>query len=175
MHNNARLRLTMTLAGVTLCAACSLTRPGPGAAQSVFGAPQSQSGEAPAVAAPAPAPPQPRRPRVHTLSPASASLVGRARTQSAAGDFIGASASIERALRIEPDNPLLWIEMSKLRELESNPAQAESFARKALDAAAGDSATQAAAWRLIADSLNARGRIQEAAAAGEEARLAEGK
>jgi predicted Zn-dependent protease len=73
-----------------------------------------------------------------------------------------AAATIERALRIEPDNPLLWIELAKIRHNEGNEAQAENLARKALTMAAGDNRTQAAAWRVIADSYRARGRNPEA-------------
>jgi penicillin-binding protein 1B len=43
-----------------------------------------------------------------------------------------ATVSLERALRIEPNNPLLWIEMGRLRMDQRNYAQAESMGRKAL-------------------------------------------
>ena len=45
--------------------------------------------------------------------------------QAASGDFGQAAATLERALRIEPDNPLLWIELGRIRLAESNPAQAD--------------------------------------------------
>ena len=71
----------------------------------------------------------------------------------------GAAATVERALRIEPDNPLLWTELGRIRMGESNPAQAEAMGRKALSLATGDPAAQSSAWHLIADSL--RGPRQE--------------
>ena len=74
-----------------------------------------------------------------------------------------AAATLERALRIEPDNPLLWTELGRIRMGENNPAQAEAMGRKALALATGDPAAQSSAWHLIADSLRARGRNAEAA------------
>jgi predicted Zn-dependent protease len=77
-------------------------------------------------------------------------------------DFDGASATLDRALRIEPNNPLLWIERGKLRLSESDTRQAESCARKALALASGDRAAQAQSGRLLADALRAQNRNQEA-------------
>jgi tetratricopeptide (TPR) repeat protein len=128
--------------------------------------------EVPGPAAPSsrgPSRPQPRPTREHTLSSATQALVKQARTQTASGNHAGAAASIERALRIEPDNPLLWIELGKVRQAERNYAQAEAMARKALVLAEGDAKAQSAAWRLIAESQRARGRAQEAREAEERA------
>jgi len=119
----------------------------------------------PVIQGPAPSVPVPReRPKVApaTLSPASKALVSQAQTQRKKGDLPGAAGSLDRALRIEPNNPLLWIEMGRLRMDQRNFAQAESMGRKALSMAVGDSRTQASAWQLIADSLRARGRNSEA-------------
>jgi predicted Zn-dependent protease len=77
-------------------------------------------------------------------------------------DFDGASATLDRALRIEPNNPLLWIERGKLRLAESDPRQAESCARKALALASGDRTAQAQSGHLLADALRAQNRNQEA-------------
>ncbi|MBP7610902.1 MAG: tetratricopeptide repeat protein [Steroidobacteraceae bacterium] len=104
-----------------------------------------------------------------TLSPASKALVAQAQTQRKKGDLPGAAGSLDRALRIEPNNPLLWIEMGRLRMDQRNYAQAESMGRKALSMAVGDSHTQSSAWQLIADSLQARGRNPEAQEALEKA------
>ncbi len=108
---------------------------------------------------PEPMPP-PNRPR--TLKPASRALVAQAQNQSKAGNDALAAVTLERALRIEPDNPLLWIELAKVRQNEGNELQAENLARKALSMATGDGRTQAAAWRVIAQSYRARGRNPEA-------------
>lgn len=109
-----------------------------------------------------PSKPQTRPVRPHTLSSATQSLVNQARSQTAAGNYAAAASSIERAMRIDPDNPLLWIELGKVRQAERNYAQAEAMARKALVSAGDDTRAQSAAWKLIAESLRARGRNAEA-------------
>jgi Flp pilus assembly protein TadD len=126
----------------------------------------------PVIATPAPAPLPRERPRTApaTLSPASKALVGQAQSQRKKGDLPGATVSLERALRIEPNNPLLWIEMGRLRMDQRNFPQAEAMGRKALSMSVGDNRTQSAAWQLIADALKARGRNPQAQEALEKAR-----
>lgn len=85
------------------------------------------------------------------------------------GDFGLAAATIERAMRIEPDNPLLWIELGRVRYTAGDYSQADAMGHKALALAAGDAQAQASAWRLIADSLRSRRRNEEAAAADQKA------
>jgi len=124
--------------------------------------PQPPEPVAPA-APPAPAPPPPPRPpRENHLSPATRSLVTQAHTLLAHGDIDGASATLDRALRIEPSNPLLWIELGRVRLVDGNAHQAEVCARKALALASGDPAAQGQAGRVLADALRAQGRNQEA-------------
>ncbi len=109
--------------------------------------------------------PQPLPPpstRTYTLNAASRALVSQAETQRKSKNFVQAAATLERALRIEPNNPLLWIEYGELRMDEGNYAQADNMGRKAVASASGDPRTQANAWRLIGDSLKARNRNGEA-------------
>ena len=108
------------------------------------------------------APPPPPAVRENRLSPATGSLVTQARAQIARGDLPAASSTLDRALRIEPNNPLLWIELGKLRLVESDAHQAEICARKALALASGDRRSQSQAGRLLADALRAQQRNQEA-------------
>lgn len=110
----------------------------------------------------APLPRAPQLPRENRLSPATQSLVTQARALIAHGDLDGASSTLDRALRIEPNNPLLWIELGRLRLAESDAHQAEGCGRKALLLASGDRGAQARAGRLLADALRAEGRNQEA-------------
>ncbi len=112
----------------------------------------------PAVPVAPPAPP----PRENHLSPATRSLVTQAHTLASHGDLDGASSTLDRALRIEPNNPLLWIELGRLRLTENDAHQAEGCARKALRLASGDRTTQAQAGRLLADALRTLGRNPEA-------------
>jgi hypothetical protein len=88
----------------------------------------------PVIDAPIPTPLPKERPKAAPakLSPASQALVTQAQAQRKRGDLPGATVSLERALRIEPSNPLLWIEMGRLRMDQRNYAQAESMGRKAL-------------------------------------------
>ena len=126
----------------------------------------------PVIEAPAPTPLPRERPKAApaTLSPASRALVTQAQAQRNRGDLPGATISLERALRIEPRNPLLWIEMGRLRMDQRNFAQAEAMGRKALSVAIGDERSQSQAWALIADALRARGKNPEAEEALERSR-----
>jgi predicted Zn-dependent protease len=109
-------------------------------------------------------PQQPQQPVVRepTLGAASRALVSQAQTQMATKNYTVAASSIERALRIEPDNPLLWIELGKVRLAEANYVQAENVARKAVSMSVNAPRAQSSAWRLIADSYRARGKNIEA-------------
>jgi tetratricopeptide (TPR) repeat protein len=130
------------------------------------------SGSEPVIEAPAQTPLPRERPRKPpaTLGPASSALVAQAQAQRRKGDLPGATVTLERALRIEPGNPLLWIEMGQLRMDQHNFAQAEGMGRKALAMSVGDDQTQSQAWRLIADSQRARGKDAEAQNSIEHAR-----
>jgi len=128
--------------------------------------PPEETIEAPAVQLPKE---RPRTPPA-TLSPASRALVTQAQSQRQKGDLPGATVSLERALRIEPNNPLLWIEMGRLRMDQRNYPQAENMGRKALSMSVGDDRTQAAAWQLVGDSLKAREKNPQAQAAYEKAK-----
>jgi Flp pilus assembly protein TadD len=140
----------------------------------VLTAPTDITKPAPETVIEAPVPVQipkerPRSPPA-TLSPASRALVSQAQEQRNKGDLPGATSSLERALRIEPNNPLLWIEMGRLRMDQGNYPQAENMGRKALSMSVGDDRTQAAAWQLIGESLRARGNNPQAEEAFDRAR-----
>ena len=158
----------VALAAAALLGACSLLSPRPPPPGNPPSSPQAQSlpqPPPPILEPPASTPPAPRAappPRENHLSPATQSLVTQARTLTAHGDLDGASSTLDRALRIEPNNPLLWIELGRLRLAESDAHQAEVCGRKALALASGDRGTQAQAGRLLGDALRAQGRNQEA-------------
>jgi predicted Zn-dependent protease len=116
----------------------------------------------PQAPSPAPAPRPVQPPREFRLSAATQSLVTQAHGQLAHGDMDGASATLDRALRIEPGNPLLWIELGKVRLVASEARAAEGCARKALALASGSPAVQAQAGHVLADALRAQGRNPEA-------------
>lgn len=122
---------------------------------------ETRPGEPPSTVEPPQPPPAPvvREP---TLGAASRALVSQAQTQMATKNYVVAASSIERALRIEPDNPLLWIELGKVRLAEGNYVQAENMARKAVSMSVNAPRAQSSAWRLIAESYRARGKNIEA-------------
>jgi uncharacterized protein HemY len=138
------------------------TRPLPSSMTEPGSAP---SGSPPAIpGAPAPGAPAPRPAptRENHLSAATQSLVTQSRNLIAHGDLDGASSTLDRALRIDPNNPLLWIERGRLRLTENDAHQAEGCGRKALALASGDHSAQRQAGRLLADALRAQNRNQEA-------------
>jgi len=122
---------------------------------------ETRPGEAPSTV-PEPQPPPAPVVREPTLGAASRALVSQAQTQMATKNYAVAAASIERALRIEPDNPLLWIELGKVRFAEGNFVQAENMARKAVSMSVNAPRAQSSSWRLIAESYRARGKNIEA-------------
>ncbi len=99
---------------------------------------------------PAPAEPLPPPRTAPPVSSASQALLTQSRGHQAAGRYEQAAASIERALRIEPRQPVLWLELGNIRLKEGDFAQAESLGRKALSLATGDAALTAKAEQLIA-------------------------
>lgn len=111
-----------------------------------------------AAEAPAPAPIV----REYRLGAAARSLVTQARDEVTRGDLPAASMTLDRALRIEPSNPLLWIEAGRLRLQANDARQAEGFSRKALSLATGDRSAQSQAGHVLADALRAQRRNQEA-------------
>lgn len=169
---------SLILSAVATLSACTVPRPyEPPPAP----APAPAPGGTPAQTQPAPPPPpveepQPLPPpviREPTLGAASRALVSQAQAQVASKNYAVAASSIERALRIEPDNPLLWIELGKVRQAEGNYQQAENMGRKAASMAVNAPRTQSSAWTLVAESLRARGKNAEAREAQERADVAQ--
>lgn len=142
--------------------------PPPAAPGPTGAAPAAQP--APFEGQPAPAQ-QPAAPaqRQFTLGAAAMALVGEAHAEERSRNFGLAAQTLERALGIEPHNPLVWIELGRENILAGNPAQAYGMGRKALYLASGDPRAEARAWELIAASLRAQGRNDEAYVAEEKA------
>lgn len=168
------MRVIVTAAcAALLLAGCQLPNPydrtpAPAPSPAPTPTPAPPTGEPPSVPveptpAPTPLPPAPVT-RTYKLGAAAQSLVTTARAQVAKGDLDAASATLDRALRIEPRNPLLWIELGRLRLEQKQPKQAESYGRKALALATGDRRAQSQANALLAEALKAQGRNQEARA-----------
>jgi hypothetical protein len=86
---------------------------------------------------------------------AAKALASRADEQMRANDPMGAAASLERALRIEPNNAGLWSRLAEVRLRQGDKAQAEQLALKSNGLAGADAALRARNDRIIAQ---ARGR-----------------
>jgi predicted Zn-dependent protease len=84
-------------------------------------------------------------------------LLGHAERQANDGDLRAAAMTLERAIRIDPRNPVLWHHLASVRLAEGNADQAEGLAKKSNALAAGNYPLQARNWGLIAESRRARG------------------
>ena len=119
-------------------AAESPNAPAAGAGNGAPGAPESGP---PSIAVPA-------RPPSET-SGATQALLAQSRAAREAGSYAQASATIERALRIAPSDPNLWVELGEIELASGDAAQAATLARKALTLAANDSVAVADAQKLL--------------------------
>jgi len=85
-------------------------------------------------------------------------LLSKARQASKAGSLSTAESHLERALRIEPQNPTLWLYMAKLRLYANKSTESIELAKKAIALSARGgvasqrdrNSLQADSWRVIA-------------------------
>lgn len=87
-----------------------------------------------------------------TMSKAVKTLVDQAELQRAAGDLTGAAATLERALRIEPDNGYVWNRLANVRAAQGQAGLAGELAAKSNTFAGGDESLRRDNDRLIARS-----------------------
>jgi Tfp pilus assembly protein PilF len=92
---------------------------------------------------------EPEQRPVASENNAVVALVQSAREETAAGRLTTAAASLERALRIEPRNPVLWHELARLNLHQGQIDQAAQFATKSNTFAGENVALRASNWRLI--------------------------
>jgi len=111
----------------------------PAAAEDVDMTPSS--GSVPAANAAASAAPAPR-------NGAAVALQSQAAAASRAGDFEQAAATLERAVRIAPDDAELWLALARLRLQQGQNQQAFELARRAQSFAPPGSAALAQALDL---------------------------
>lgn len=105
-----------------------------------------------------------------TQSPAVVALLQQAETQANAGELESAAASLERAIRIDARNPVIWYHLATVRLSQGEPAQAEQLANKSNSLASGNHAQQSRNWILIAESRRQMNDRAGAAAAEQRAR-----
>jgi cytochrome c-type biogenesis protein CcmH/NrfG len=126
-------RRLIACAALTCTAACSTLGPGWTSGASGSSGDSGQSGGAEPSGA----------------SAATRELLAESRAARAAGNLTGAAASVERALRIDPNDPELWLEFGQIQLASGDNAQAAALARKALTLAGDDRDLTARAERLL--------------------------
>lgn len=97
-------------------------------------------------------------------------LLKKSRQASTAGSLSAAESHLERALRIEPQNPTLWLYMAKLRLYAAKSKEAINLAKKALALSsrggnisrASRDSLQADCWRVIAHAHQKMGNFDKA-------------
>ncbi len=82
-------------------------------------------------------------------SPVVAVLMKQANNELSVGKADRAATTLERALRIAPDDANLWLRLAEVNEQLGNKQQAASMARKALGLAPDDAALRLRAQRLV--------------------------
>ena len=105
-------------------------------------------------------------------------LLKKARQASKNGALNTAESYLERALRIEPQNPTLWLYMAKLRLYAAKSKEAINLAKKALalsshgrfDGKISRESLRADCWRVIAHANQKMGNFKKAQIASEKAK-----
>ncbi len=101
------------------------------------------------------------------MSPAVVALMSESDRNSKAGDLESAVSVLERALRINPRNPMLTYRLAELRIKQGKPRLAEDLAKKAALLASGDRALKRKSWLLISKAR----RLQNNFHAAKEAKI----
>lgn len=97
-------------------------------------------------------------------------LVAQADQEISAGEYPAAGASLERALRIEPRNPVLWQKLAQVRLEQGAYHPAENLAAKSNALAPDSRLLRAENWRIIGQARQELGDLEGAQAAFEKAR-----
>jgi tetratricopeptide (TPR) repeat protein len=105
-----------------------------------------------------------------SLPPAADTLARQAEQQRQSGDYVGAAATLERALRIAPREAYLWNRLARVRLEQGLPAQAQNFASRS-NSLSSDATLKQDNGRVIAAARRAAG---DAAGAAEAEQKAQG-
>ncbi len=95
-------------------------------------------------------------------SPAVIALLETARTDSSSGDLRTAQSRLERALRIAPRDPEVYIQLADVQRRQGQFLQAEQVALKGVSVAAGQPGPLKRLWQLIAKIRQEGGNAQGA-------------
>ena len=144
-------------AWLLLLAGCAGVKAPPSATPAPPGAEAPPAGEGAAPVPPQAAPPEPVQSSAKSGNRAVIALLDRAQRDKTAGQREAAGASLERALRIEPRNPWLWLELAQLRLAQGQYGQAITLARKSNSFAGKQHRVQAENWQVIGQARAAQG------------------
>ena len=153
MMRTPDLRLGIVIMIATMAVGCGVTPP---------------VGERPPapVVTPAPAPvPAPESQSPAAAAPPVVALLDSAAAKERAGHLEQAAATLERALRLEPRNAMLWHRLARLRLKQGQWQNAVELAAKSNSLAGSDSKLQSWNWAVIAEAKERLGDKQGAAAA----------
>ena len=153
----------VAVASVPACTTVSYTRTSPPVIEERGPAPErpaARGGEEGPVGGYVPAAPASREQPAAVIA-----LLDHAEQQANAGDLSAAAVTLERAIRIDSRNPILWHHLASVRLAEGDALQAEQLAAKSSSLAPGNYALQARNWGLIAAARHKRGDAAGALAA----------
>ncbi|NKB36733.1 MAG: hypothetical protein GKR93_06100 [Gammaproteobacteria bacterium] len=102
--------------------------------------------------------------------PVVTALLDEVNTSLRDNDDVAAAAGLERALRLDAKNALLWHRLGQIRLRQKNWQQSLNLAKKSNSLAAGDYALQLKNWELIYLANSAAGNHDDARLAAERVR-----
>ena len=155
-------RLILTAAIGLAAAGCSMLPNPPATPEPAPPAPPPPSVQPIVIEAPPEPPPPPPPPAVEPATVIAEALLDEARILEDAGSPSEAAATIEQAIRIEPRNGELWLQLAVFRLSNGQAAMAEQSARKALLFLQAGSPGERQAWLVIADAREAQGDVESA-------------
>jgi len=155
--------------------AASPSSPSPQPSASVAAKPAAQARSAAVAPEPPAAPPAPEVTEAapadqgHAATPADA-LRAQAERQRQSGDYAGAAATLERALRIQPQDARLWNRLARVRMEQGLHSQAANLAARSNALAGDQSDLKRDNWSIIATARRQAGDMAGAAEAERQAR-----
>ncbi|MET3999337.1 tetratricopeptide repeat protein [Marinobacterium sp. MBR-109] len=102
-------------------------------------------------------------------SPAVVALLENARSDTGSGDLRTAQSRLERALRIAPRDPEVYIQLADVQRRQGQFLQAEQVALKGISIASGQDSALRRLWTLVAEIRNEGGNSAGAAEAHQRA------
>jgi Tfp pilus assembly protein PilF len=96
------------------------------------------------------------------MAPAVVALSDRAEQQRQSRDYAGAAATLERALRIEPQQAYLWNRLARVRLEQGQGTQASNLAARSNALAGSQPQLKQNNWEIIATIRRQSGDIQGA-------------